>query len=114
MKTKRKRIKMGPSLYNEISDRHTATTIAQLRTGHCGLNLYLHRFGIAKSPHCKCGYGKENVEHYLMECKNYRVQRRKLRQDVGMGKMKMGILLEDPTMIKHTMAYIKATGRFDE
>jgi len=59
MKTKRKGIKTGPSLYNEISDRHTATTIAQLRTGHCGLNLYLHRFGLAKSQmwirERKCG-----------------------------------------------------------
>ena len=49
-----------------------------------------------------------------MECKNYRVQRKKLQQDVGTDKMKMGSLLGDPTMVKHMMAYIKATGRFDE
>ena len=114
MKTKKKGIQIGPSLYNEISDRYTATTIAQLRTGHCGLNLFLHRFGLAKSPYCKCGYGKENAEHYLLECKNYRVQRKKLRQDVGTGNMKMGILLGDPSMIQYTVAYVKATGRFDK
>src|SRR5436190_24319067 len=41
MKTKRKGIKNGPSLYDEIANRSTATTIEQLRTSHCGLNLYL-------------------------------------------------------------------------
>jgi hypothetical protein len=30
--------KIGPSLYNEITNRHGAVMIVQLRTGHCGLN----------------------------------------------------------------------------
>ena len=114
MSTKSKRIKSGPGLYNEISNRSAATTIAQLRTGHCWLNLYRFRFDLTKSPYCKCGYGKENVEHYLLECKNYKIQRKKLRQDVGAGKMRTAHLLGDPMLIKHTMAYIKSTGRFDE
>jgi ribonuclease HI len=58
----------GPKLYNQINSRCTTTQIAQLRTGHCGLNKCLHRFGRRSSPYCKCGYGKETVEHYLMEC----------------------------------------------
>ena len=92
-------------------NRDTAATIAQSRTGHCGLNHYLHRFGINGSPYCECGYGKETVEHYLLECRNYKEPRKKLREAVGTGKMKVGILLGDPTEIKHTMAYVKATGR---
>ena len=112
--TRQRDAKTGPKLYNTISNRNTVATITQLRTGHCGLNLFLHRFGLAKSPYCKCGYGKENAEHYLLECKNYRVQRKKLRQDVGTGNMKMGILLGDPSMIQYTVAYVKATGRFDK
>lgn len=40
-----RRGKLGPKLYNEINNRRTDTQIAQLRTGHCGMNKYLHRFG---------------------------------------------------------------------
>ena len=39
---KEKYAKTGPSLYNEIANRNEAAVIAQLRTGHCGLNRYLH------------------------------------------------------------------------
>ena len=85
--------------------------ITQLRTGHCGLNHYLHRFGINESPFCECGYGKETVEHFLLECRKYKEQRKKLREAAGTGNMKVGILLGDPSKIRHTMAYIKETGR---
>ena len=79
-KMKRKGNKMGPKLYNEIVNRNSAATIVQLRTGHCGLNHYLHRFGINGSPYCDCGYGKETVEHYLLECRNYKEPRKRLRE----------------------------------
>ena len=59
----RKYTKTGPALDNEIANRNAATKVAQLLTGHCGLNRYLHRFGIKNTPYCKCGYGKEIVEH---------------------------------------------------
>jgi hypothetical protein len=42
---------------------------------------------------------------------NYKEPRKKSREAVGTGKMKVGILLGDPTEIKHTMACVKATGR---
>jgi hypothetical protein len=51
------------------------------------------------------------VENYLLECRNYKEPRKMLPEAVGTGKMKVGILLGDPTEIKHTMAYEKATGR---
>lgn len=114
MRTKRKAIKTGPRLYSEFSNRHTTAIIAQLRTGHCGLNLYLHRIGQTKSSYCKCGYGKETVEHYLLECKNYKEQRKRLRNVVGGGKMKVAYLLGDPALIRYTMEYVKTTGRFDK
>ena len=40
--TKGKHAMTGPALYNEIANRNGAAIIAQLRTGHCGLNRYLH------------------------------------------------------------------------
>ena len=110
---KGKHMKTGPALYNEIEDRNSAAKIAQLRTGHCGLNRYLHRFGISNTPYCQCGYGKETVEHYLLECRKFREQRMKLRKEIGTAKMRVTRLLGDTKLIKHTMEYINATGRLE-
>jgi hypothetical protein len=86
---KGKNAKTNPSLYYEIANRNGAATIAQLRTRHCGLNRYLHRFNIKNSLYCQCRYGKETVEHYFLECRNYREQRKKLRGETGKGMMRM-------------------------
>ena len=51
------------------------------------LRSYLYRFGIKNSSYCQCGYGKETEEYYLMECRNYREQRKKLKREVGAGKV---------------------------
>ena len=110
---KGKYTKTGPALYNEIENRNSAAKIAQLRTGHCGLNRYLHRFGKTNTPYCQCGYGKETVEHYLLECRKYREQRKKLRKEVGTVKMRVARLLGDTKVIKHTLEYIKTTGRLE-
>jgi hypothetical protein len=103
----------GPKLYNQIDNRRTTTPIAQVRIGHCGLNKYLHRFGRRSSPYCKCGYGKETVEHYLMECWNYKEQREVLRKNVGFGRMKSHEILGNVKIIKQTMEYSKATKRLE-
>ena len=105
--------KCGPKLYNDINNRGTVTRIAHLRTGPCGLNKYLHCFGKRSSPYCKCGYGKETVEHYLIECRNYKEQRKELRKNVGHRKMKLHEILGNAKIIKHTMEYIKATERLE-
>ena len=56
----------GPALYNRLT-RNTCAKVIQLRTGHCGLNAYLHRFGLADSPTCDCDNGMETEEHFLLE-----------------------------------------------
>ena len=91
--TKGKHAKTGPTLYNKIENKNGAAKIAQLRTGHCGLNRYLYHFGIKNFPCCQCGYGKETVEHYLLECRNYREQRKKLRREARTGKMRVEITI---------------------
>ena len=106
-------MKTGPALYNEIADRKSAAKIAQVRTGHCGLNRYLHRFGIKNTPYCQCEYGKETVEHYLLECRKFREQRKKLRKEIGAGKMRVSRLLGDTKLLKHTLEYINATRRLE-
>ena len=90
-----------------------AAMISQLRTGHCGLNYYLHRFGKKNPPYCECGNGKETVEHYLLECRRYNEQRKTLRKEVRTGRLTIEKLLGQPQTIKHTMEYIKATGRLE-
>jgi ribonuclease HI len=110
---KAKDTESGTKLYNEIPDRSSAARIAQLRTGHCGLNHYLHRFGLRNSPYCECGNGKETVEHYLTECRKYKAQRKELRKELKPGMMRTDKLLGCPKIIKHTIKYIKETKRFE-
>lgn len=74
------------------------TTIAQLRTGYCGRNHYIFRFNINRSPYYGYHYGKETVEHNLLE--NISSKGKSLRRSVENGEMKLEILLDDPSMIK--------------
>src|SRR5579871_6899838 len=46
-------------------DSKRSHAIAALRTGHCDLRQYLHRFHLEDSPFCECdGESEETVEHY--------------------------------------------------
>ena len=78
-----KHSKTDTALYNEIENRNMVARIAQLHIGHCGLNRHLHRFGKKDSSYCQCGYEKETVEHFLLECCNYKDQRKSLRKEVS-------------------------------
>src|SRR5436190_9856167 len=89
---KMKGVKMGSKLYSPMTSRINVAKLVQLRTGHCGLNHYLLRFKIKTSPYCECGYGKETVEHYPVECRKYNEQRKTLREKVGAGRMKIEML----------------------
>jgi hypothetical protein len=77
----------GSKLYNSVSlTRHEMAQLARLRTGHCSLNQYLHRFGHTDSPLCDCGSGAiENMEHFLLHCSRYDRQRSRLVKKVGVG-----------------------------
>ncbi|KAJ7820507.1 hypothetical protein B0H14DRAFT_3876268 [Mycena olivaceomarginata] len=48
--------------------RPPPSVLTQLRTGHIGLNAYLHRYRLAPSPLCPhCGV-PESVPHFLLVC----------------------------------------------
>ena len=96
----------GRKFYNIISNRKTANTLARLRTGHCGLKQYQHRFNLAKSLFCECGEGMKTVEHYLLECILHAAERMKLRKKVETERMKVSLLLENPKLIKHTTEFV--------
>jgi hypothetical protein len=102
----------GPTLYNKLS-RNTSGKVIQLRTGHCGLKSYLHRFGLAESPICDCETGQETVEHFLLECPIYREQRSTLRAGAGTGNMRVDVLLgTSKVIIECTEKFINDTERF--
>ena len=84
----------------------------RLRTGHCHLNEYLHRFNIIETPECECGAEKETVDHYLSNCELYDEERDALKRSVGAQGMRSSILLGDTQIIKQTMEYMEKTGRF--
>ena len=103
----------GLAVYNSIDNRSQAVQIARLRTGHCSLNQYLHRFNIENSSECSCGNGsEETVEHYLLHCPNYDKEREKLFKRVGIDGMWIEKLLGHPKLIPKTLEYIKETKRF--
>ena len=105
-------VESGIKLYGAIPTRQEAAWIIRLRTGHCSLNQYLHRFNIEDDPKCSCRDAIETVAHYLLRCGNYDKEREKLRKEVGIGSMRVEKLLGYPKLIKHTLEYIKNTGRF--
>jgi hypothetical protein len=89
---------MKNEMKNEMKDKvknERTNYRFRIRIGHCGLNNYLYRFGKSNSPCCNCGYGKETVEHFILECPNYRMQRKELRKMVGIWKMRIDKLLGD-------------------
>ena len=104
--------KEGPELYGGIENRAAAALLAQLRTGHCGLNHYLWRFKRAEKAECeKCGYEKETVEHFLLECPSFWEERQELRRRVGTGEMRTAVLLGNKNVVNATLDYIFKTGR---
>ena len=102
----------GRKLYERLTDRKHIAWIARLRTGHCGLNKYLHRFNTIDDPTCECGEGHETVLHYLLKCELFEEQRDRLRRKVGAEGMRIEKLLGDKQMIHDTVEFIKATKRF--
>ena len=101
----------GLKLYGKLK-RKQVVLLSRLRTGHCHLNQYLHRFNIIETPECECGGEIETVEHYLLNCELYEEERDTLRRIVGAQGMRPSILLGDNQIIQNTMDYIEKTGRF--
>src|SRR5436190_12063345 len=101
----------GLKLYGTLK-RKQVVLISQLRTGHCHLNQYLHRFNIIETSECECGAEKETVEHYLLNCELYDKERDALRRRVGGQGMRPSILLGDSQIITDTVDYIEKSGRF--
>ena len=108
----RRRFKTGTRIYGELP-RKQAANLIRLRTGHCRLNSYLHRYKIVDDPQCDCGKGIETPKHFLLTCKKYEKQRDQLRKKIGGRNMRLGILLGNPKTTKATLEFVEETGRFN-
>ena len=105
--------KAGTKLYNSISNRKTATILAWLHTRHYRLKQYQHQFNLVNSPFCECGEGKETVEHYSLECILHAAAKKELRNKIEIGEIKLGLLLGELKLVKHTIVFVASTKGLD-
>ncbi|CAK1601532.1 unnamed protein product [Parnassius mnemosyne] len=57
----------------------------QLLTGHGGFRAYLYKCKLAQSPSCVCSNDEEeNIEHLLIDCPRFAIQRLECEQKMGM------------------------------
>jgi hypothetical protein len=97
-------------MYTELS-RPKCSILTQLRTGHIGLNAYLHRFNLAASPLCPLCAVTETVPHYLFLCPAYRRQRLQLIVRLGTARLTPKLLLAVKSDHKAVLAYVHDTNR---
>ena len=101
-------------LSKSLKTRQQVSRLVSMRTGHCSLNRYLHRFHVdnTDTPLCECGSGREEtVSHFLLDCARYDQQRAQLAKKVGIGGMRMEKLLGYPKLIPHTLEFVENTKR---
>ncbi|KAF8548300.1 hypothetical protein OG21DRAFT_1382162, partial [Imleria badia] len=67
-----------------------------LHTGHCPLNLHLHRIKKSDSAHCASWPNvPETVKHYLIDCPQYTRERALLTRNLCKCTLNIPFLLSD-------------------
>lgn len=94
--------------------RPEATMVAQLRSGHCPLNDYLHRFKAVDSPKCKLCKQCETVDHLLLQCRKFAGLRRVLltearKQSTAPNRTQ---LLTNPDLFEAVATFVRRSFRF--
>ena len=72
--------------------RREAAILAQLRSGYCRLNKYLHSIRAVESNRCECGQ-VETVQHVMIECPRWAVARREHLTPLGSRANQLSYLL---------------------
>ncbi|KAJ7770365.1 hypothetical protein B0H14DRAFT_3509281 [Mycena olivaceomarginata] len=92
--------------------RPQCSVLTQLRTGHIGLNAYLHRFKLAPSPLCPhCLTPPESVPHFLLFCPAHRSHRLRLIARIGSARLSLRSLLASKVDAAPVLAFVRDTGR---
>ena len=89
--------------------RAMETAVTRLKIGHSELNESLNRFGQADSPLCSICNTPESVEHYLLVCRRYVLQRRKLIRALnqnGIQNINVKTILGGAKLTKEKQMYI--------
>ena len=102
--------------YRTIFDqpRWDASILMQLRCGHITLNMFLWKIRACDSALCAHCMSPESVAHFLLHCRRYMSQRRKMHYKVGVATMSVPRLLSDAEVIPHTLRYITEMPRFEK
>jgi hypothetical protein len=104
----RRALKMYQNLARALS-----SLITQMRTAKIGLNAYLHRINKADSDQCTCNQGQQTVEHILLRCRKWTVE----RQDMWVGRrltLNLRGLLNDPKMVARAAQMVLKTGLLEQ
>ena len=64
-----------PPKYYFYGDRVLSILHARLRNKCSALRADLYRANLVNDAYCTCGYMRESVEHFLLYCNNFRIQR---------------------------------------
>lgn len=87
----------------------------QLRIEHVPLNAYLHRFKKRDDLICdKCGNGNEMVEHYLLWCRAYKNERKRMSSRIRWRCLTKESVLATERGWTALFAYVNETSRFTE
>lgn len=68
---------------DNLKNKHSISSITQLRSGHIPLFQYLHKRNLRTDPTCVCGTGIENVEHFLLLCPLHEEVRQDLLRELS-------------------------------
>ncbi|KAF7366527.1 putative RNA-directed DNA polymerase from transposon X-element [Mycena sanguinolenta] len=98
-------------MYADLS-RPQCSILTQLRTGHIGLNAYLHRFKLAPSPLCQLCAVPESVPHFLLTCPTHRDARLRLMLRVKTARLSLRTLISTKAEAAPVLAFVRETGRF--
>lgn len=98
-------------------EKGQAASIFQLRSGHCPLNGYLHRFNHHQTGKCDVCRAPETVPHFLLYCRRFKIQRGMLRKrltddEVKVNPYSLKSLLNTPSTYPRLAQFILETGRF--